>query len=62
MPTVPAAPSHATGRQRREGSRPSGNSRNGKVTNTPSGGAQVQDPSQAMICSPGSETSGDRSP
>jgi hypothetical protein len=58
---IDAADSQATGRHRRDGSRPSGNSSSAKVMSSPSPGAQAQLPSQLISPPPGNEPGAVRS-
>jgi hypothetical protein len=53
--TIGSAEAQATGRQRREGSRPSGNSRGTKVIRQPAPGAHAQPLAQSARSPPGSE-------
>jgi hypothetical protein len=53
MNTIGRAASHATGRQRREGSRPVGNSKGTKVSSSPMPGAQTSWAAQMASGPPG---------
>jgi hypothetical protein len=53
MTAIEAADSQATGRHRRDGSRPSGNSSNANVMSNPSPSAQAQLPNQLISPPPG---------
>jgi hypothetical protein len=53
MTTMGMADSQATGRQRREGNRPSGNNSGTKVSSSPRPGAQAHWPTQTASSPPG---------